>query len=131
MAFDIPDIWTDIDNQFRTTRQGGLKEISNQDVIIQSIENIVLTIPGERPMRPSFCSKALRLMWQNISRDNAVLLGNYIQSALKTWEPRFKLEQISVIPNYNNGGSYTVRLSGSIPTLDAYIHFERILVYTQ
>lgn len=70
------------------------------DKVIQDIETLLLTIPGERVMRPTYgCGLGAKL-WENI--DDVAITGTAdIIEAINKYEPRVSL--IEVIPSINRG----------------------------
>ena len=64
----------------------------------QSIRIILDTEPGERIMRPSFgCGLRRYLMTPNTASTRA-LIQRDVTDALTAWEPRIKLQDVSVTP---------------------------------
>lgn len=81
-----------------TSRSREMLLVSGPDKVRQSIWIILETEPGERLMRPAFgCGLRRYLMKPNTSATRA-LMQRDIERALSTWEPRIRLEGISVNP---------------------------------
>lgn len=75
-----------------------LPYVEGPDKVRQSIWIILETEPGERLMRPQFgCGLRRYLMKPNTSATRA-LIKRDVERALAAWEPRIKLEQVSVDP---------------------------------
>lgn len=72
------------------------KAATDEDVIRDSLIQLVLTMNGERVMRPEFGSNALTFVFEN----NDVVLGNLLRSEIQgvvaKFEPRVMLEDIRV-----------------------------------
>lgn len=79
-----------------TDRQLGY--VAGADKVRQSIWTILQTEPGERLMWPAFgCGLRTYLMKPNTSATRA-LIQRDVTRALSSWEPRIKLETVSVEP---------------------------------
>lgn len=75
-----------------------LRLVDGPEKVRQSIWLILETEPGERIMRPQFgCGLRRYLMKPNNSATRA-LMQNDVVRALAMWEPRIKLQQVSVEP---------------------------------
>jgi len=80
---------------------GSFTPIAGLDVLIQDIQTILLTIPGERVNRPDFGSGLRTLVWENL--DEAALLGKaMIKESLSQWEPRILVTAVEVNINRNS-----------------------------
>lgn len=64
--------------------------------IVQSIHIILETLPGERVMRPEFGCKAKLLLFAALNAATHALLAQYVEEALRRWEPRIDVEQVNV-----------------------------------
>ena len=81
---------------YPASRQRSLVTVDGPDKVRQSIWLILETEPGERTMRPTFgCGLRRYLMKPNTSATRA-LMQRDIERALSSWEPRIKLDEISV-----------------------------------
>ncbi len=77
-------------------RDRQLPYVQGPEKVRQSIWIILETEPGERLMRPHFgCGLRCYLMKPNTSANRA-LMKRDVERALKAWEPRIKLETVSV-----------------------------------
>jgi hypothetical protein len=81
---------------------GNFEPISGLDLLLQDIQRLLLTIPGERPMRPDFGCNLRNQIWENI--DVAAEAGAAaITEALNNYEPRITLLNIDSTTNDNTG----------------------------
>jgi len=69
--------------------------LQNEDAIIRSIKNILLTNKYERPFRPDFGANLSALLFENISAFTELEIKKTITSAINNYEPRANI--ISVI----------------------------------
>lgn len=90
---------------------GNFQPLSGLDVLLQDIQQLLLTSPGERLNRPDFGCGLKALIWENI--DTAILEGpGIIQAALDTFEPRISTTYVDVSANENTGlVSFVIRFS--------------------
>jgi uncharacterized protein len=76
--------------------------ISGVDLLIQDIQRLLLTIPGERPNRPEFGCNLRNQIWENI--DVAAQNGAVsIREAIDRFEPRITLISVTSSVNRNTG----------------------------
>ncbi len=75
-----------------------LKYLQGPDKVRQSIWIILQTEPGERIMRPQFGCGLRRYLMQTNTAATRALIRHDIERALSLWEPRIKVEEVSVVP---------------------------------
>jgi len=81
---------------------GSFEPISGLDLLLQDIQQLLLTIPGERVQRPTFGCSLRAQIWENI--DYAQVAGAAaIREALDTFEPRITVTDVSGTSNRNTG----------------------------
>jgi phage baseplate assembly protein W len=82
--------------------QGSFEPISGVDALLQDIQRLLLTIPGERPFRPDFGCFLRNQVWENI--DTAAIEGAAsIRDSIERFEPRVTLIDVSSSVNRNTG----------------------------
>lgn len=74
---------------------GGLGYVDGDENVEQSLKILLLTNLGQRVMRPDFGCKAPRLVFAPGSTQYLGLLETTIREAVRDWEPRVDLEQVS------------------------------------
>lgn len=62
----------------------------------QAIQLVLMTYPGERPMRHEFGSRLRDFVFEGATRDAAAAIGNEVRSALLRWEPRVDVTDVDV-----------------------------------
>lgn len=82
----------------------------NEHAVIRSIKNLILTDQGERLYQPNIGSNIKRMMFEPMIESTAEIISQYIQETIEVYEPRAKVLDISVVPDYNNN-LYSVTLS--------------------
>lgn len=76
--------------------------IEGLNMLLQDIQQLLLTSPGERVGRPEYGTGLRELIWENI--DTAVKEGpGLIKTALDTFEPRINVTKVDVSANNNTG----------------------------
>ena len=63
---------------------------------------ILLTRPGERPMRPEFGCRIHELVFDPNDAATAGLARRYVQESLMRWEPRIKVLEVLTQPDLRN-----------------------------
>lgn len=74
-----------IDYPFHFDGRGRTAQTDNSDYIRDLIEQVLLTAPGERVMRPTFGSGVMQLVFAAASPEVAATTQFLIQGALQQW----------------------------------------------
>lgn len=80
----------------QTNSRGGIQQAGQQEKIRQSILMILGTQHGERVMRPTFGANLQRLVFAPNNIATANLARFYVEEALRAWEPRIAVEDVTV-----------------------------------
>ena len=75
--------------------------LKNESAIARSIRNIIFTSPGEKFFDEDFGSSISRALFDNINDISANIIKNEIRSSLRNYEPRVKLRNVDVEPNFD------------------------------
>ena len=76
--------------------------VAGLDLLLQDIQLLLCTVPGERVMRPTFGCNLKNQVWENI--DAAAAKGAAsIKTAIVTFEPRVQLLNVQSTINRNTG----------------------------
>jgi uncharacterized protein len=79
---------------------GSFEPVSGIELLLQDIQQLLLTLPGERVNRPQFGCYLKSMIWENI--DVAAAQGaTAIQAALTNYEPRITVLSITSEINSN------------------------------
>ena len=82
--------------------EGNFQPISGLDLLIQDIQQLLLTLPGERVNRPDFGCNLRNLVWENLHV--AAEAGKAsIHEAIENFEPRITLTNVDSTTNENTG----------------------------
>lgn len=79
--------------------RGGIAMVSGERELEQAIQIILLTYPGERPMRPRFGSRLRDFVFRSADNSTAAELAHEVRSAVRQWEPRVDVHEVRVAPN--------------------------------
>ncbi|WP_328455237.1 MULTISPECIES: GPW/gp25 family protein [unclassified Amycolatopsis] len=82
---------------------GGIAMAEGHAELVQAMQLILSTYPGERPMRPEFGCPLRDFVFGNVDVDLASGLVEVVRYALRRWEPRVEVEDVSVRPDPDNG----------------------------
>ena len=107
----LQKIYSDLDLRFKP--QPGSKDISisyDDQAVIRSIRNLLLTKPYERLWNPELGSDIDGLLFEPISPLTANLLRDEIIRTINNWEPRAKISSIDIVPYIDQNG-YNISLS--------------------
>jgi phage baseplate assembly protein W len=106
--------YSDISTQFiQHPVSGDVSRIVDFEAVRRSIRNLILTDKYERLLDPNIGSNINRVLFEPMDAATATVLQNYIREAIKNYEPRAKLEDVQVIPDYDRN-SYVVTIYFSV-----------------
>ena len=85
----------------RVLPNGSIAWSSGEDNIREAIRIVLMTEPGERLHLPTFGAGLGRFLFEPNTASTHTLIAERIQSALRAWEPRVKVEsvELAVDPN--------------------------------
>lgn len=76
--------------------------LKNENAIARSIRNLVFTIPGEKPFEPTIGSNVTNLLFENLDFLTASSIRSEIENTINNFEPRVRLREVEVNPNFDN-----------------------------
>jgi phage baseplate assembly protein W len=62
----------------------------------QSIYLIVMTVPGERVLRPEFGCRIHELIFDPLNSQTFITAKRYVEEAIRRWEPRIDVEELTI-----------------------------------
>ena len=92
--------------------------VKNATAIARSIRNLVLTTPGERFFNPDLGSGVSKVLFETIDEISSSVIRDEIEETIIRFEPRVKLEDVRVKPNYDNH-EFDVTITYTIVGIDA------------
>jgi phage baseplate assembly protein W len=82
--------------------RGAIALARGTDELEQAIRLILMTYPGERPMRPAFGSRLRDFVFDGATVENAAAIESVVQEALRRWEPRVDVTDVEVTPDHED-----------------------------
>jgi phage baseplate assembly protein W len=76
--------------------------LKNENAISRSIRNLIFTLPGEKPFEPTVGSNVTRLLFENLDKLTASSIRSEIEYTINNFEPRVRLTDVKVTPNFDN-----------------------------
>lgn len=99
---------------------GSFEPISGVNLVVQDIEQLLLTIPGERVNRSSYGCSLRNQVWENL-QDAASNGAAAIREAIENFEPRVILTGVTSKVN-DNTGLITFNIQFTIIEIDAPVN---------
>jgi hypothetical protein len=84
--------------------------VGGDAAIRQSMYLIVMTVPGERVMRPDFGCEIHSLIFHPANEETAITAKRYVEEALHRWEPRIILREVVVTPGAHERGELLIEV---------------------
>lgn len=84
--------------------RGAVALARGTDELEQAMRLILMTYPGERPMRPAFGSRLRDFVFEGATEANAAAISSEVQEALLRWEPRVNVTDVAVTPEPGQDG---------------------------
>ena len=95
-----------------------LISVKKRTAIARSIRNLVLTVPGERFFNPDLGSRITEILFDTLDELSASSIRDEIEETIIKYEPRVKLDNVDVKPNYDNN-EFDVTITYDIIGIDA------------
>lgn len=76
--------------------------LKNENAIARSLRNLIFTVPGEKPFQPSIGSRVSELLFESLDQITATQIKGEIDYTIRSFEPRVKLLEVVVTPDYDN-----------------------------
>ena len=111
MNTDTDFIGQGIDFPMRVDHLGSIAFIGGPEAIDRSIRTIVSTAPGERTMRPQFGCRIWDQLFAPMNESTFGLMAQAVRDAVSQWEPRVRLEEVSVTPDPADDGRVLISLT--------------------
>ena len=102
--------FTDLDLNFNihpTTKD--INKFKNENAVINSVKNLVLTNHYERPFQPDLGSNLKRLLFEQVDNATASLLEREITETIENFEPRVQIKDVTA-SGFPDDNGYKVKL---------------------
>jgi hypothetical protein len=107
----IKKIYSDLDLTFNKSPVSGDVALSYDDqAVIRSVRNLLLTNHYERPFQPSIGSNLDALLFENVSALMESTIAREIENCILNYEPRVQIDKITVSATDEENG-YNVTMS--------------------
>jgi phage baseplate assembly protein W len=73
-----------------------LAMVDGDMAVRQSIYLIVMTVPGERVLRPEFGCRIHELIFDPLNSQTFITAKRYVEEAIRRWEPRIDVEELTI-----------------------------------
>jgi hypothetical protein len=87
--------------------------------ILEAVEIILRTAPGERVMRPDFGCGIHELVFASNTAQTANLARFYVEDALSRWEPRIDVRSVTVAPDPKDAFVLLIRIDYKVRGTDS------------
>jgi phage baseplate assembly protein W len=94
----------------RTDATGSIALVGGEREIVESIQLILATAPGERPMRPEFGCAIHDQVFAPADAATAGLVAYEVRQALERWEPRIVLDDVVVSFDQADRGTLLIEI---------------------
>jgi phage baseplate assembly protein W len=94
-----------------------IKASFDVSAITNSLTNLFNTSPGQRFLFPEYGLDLHRFLFEPMTDFNAEILGRKILDGIEAYEPRVKVLQVKVFPDYDNS-TYIITIVLEIPILN-------------
>jgi len=91
--------------------------LRNSNAIARSIRNLIFTDRGDKPFNPFLGSRVTEMLFDPMDQISSVSVRSEIERTINSFEPRVKLEKVTVTPDYD-GNQYDVVLKYQIIGID-------------
>ena len=87
-----------------------------EESIRDSIVIILSTSKGERVMRPTFGCNITEYVFAPNNSATATLISFYVKEALREWEPRIEVQNVTVAPDADQSNKMNISIDYKIKT---------------
>jgi len=81
------------------TVAGSIAMVRRERELEEAMRIILLTYPGERPMRPAFGSRMRDFVFRSADMSTSAELALEVRNAVRQWEPRVDVYDVYVTPD--------------------------------
>jgi len=106
-------VWSDYDENLEKQNDGDIKQDTDVEALLNSVNNIIKTRPGERRMLPTFATDAWSILFEPIDRISARRLAEAILEGIEIWEDRIIVTVFDIEPR-EDLNQYICRMSFTV-----------------
>ena len=97
-----------------TNDGAGIKTISNNDHIQQSLRNLFTVRPGEREAYPFFGGALAQFIFADIDNQQLISIEFAVKDAIASYEPRISVRNVNVNGEEDNGFHLSIKIDYQI-----------------
>jgi len=102
-------VWKDFDIEMNKKNNGDVLEMTDEDAVGNSLNNIFRTMRGSRRMLPPFAINIYNYLFEPLDEITALEIGNELFTAITNWDSRIEILDLLIVPNYDNN-SYDISI---------------------
>ena len=122
LAAERMDFYSDIPADFRRDlKSNDIDAVKNISAVQQAMVGIISTQKGSRPFNPEFGCDIHSSLFEIMTDASMFTIEKSISSAIQQFEPRVKLQDIQIAPNYDQN-EYIVTIYYQLITDLNYIY---------
>ena len=122
-----PNLYSDFNKDLRISPiSKDLALLKDEDAVKQSIKNLILTDPGERPMQPFLGGGIRGLLFENITPGILKVVETRCKDTISTYEPRAEVINVTASSRYDDN-TVNVQIQFYIKNVDRPIVLDLIL----
>lgn len=95
-------VWKDFDIEMRKKNDGDVREMTDEDAVRNSLDNIFQTLSGSRRMVPNFAINIYNYLFEPLDEITALEMGNEIFNSITIWDSRIQILDLLIKPDYDN-----------------------------
>lgn len=119
--FDISKIGKDF------TGKKDIALLTNEQAVLESIKNIILTEPGERVMYPTFGCGISKYLFEQLDVVSMFSMQSTITNSIRRFEARIDKLEVTVIESIDNNSVevnvyFTIKTSNNTQTLNLILN---------
>lgn len=113
----------------RTVRAGGLAELGRLEMaeaeqdILESLQILFDTLPGERIMDPTYGCDLREMLFEPMDTTFTAYIEDLIATAVLLHEPRISLDHLSVQPDQSGSGRVDIALRYTVRSTNSRFNF--------
>jgi len=110
----IPQRYSDLDLNFTVHPvKKDINKFTGEMAVIHALKNLIMTNHYESPFHPEIGGNVRALLFENLDTITASALQTEITKTIQNFEPRVRILDVSVTPDYDNN-SFGVTLSFNV-----------------
>jgi len=102
-------LYKDLDLTFAKTTSHDVARRIDVNAVKQSLKSLLLTKPGERLFHPEIGAGLYAILFEPMDYVTTEMLKSVIAQCIENFEPRVKLQEVAIRPNYDEN-SYDISL---------------------